>query len=99
VGRTSPSNPTSSLGDQVRIALGNVDTCLGATGVTKSEIISVRQYLVNFTSMSAEDQNAGSDACMERWNETERDNLLPPLTLTGVDSAYRDDCLFEVEGT
>ena len=99
VGMTDTSNPSPSLGDQVRIALGNVDICLASACVTKSDIISVRQYLVKFTSMSTEDQDARSDAYKKWWDGTEGDNPPPPLTLIGVDSLYKEECLFEIEIT
>lgn len=99
VGMTDPNNPSPRLGDQVRIALENVDICLAAAGVTKSEIISVRQYLVKFTSMSEEDQKARTDTYGNWWRKTEGDNPPPPLTLIGVDCLYKDECLFEMEVT
>lgn len=93
VGMNDPSNSSPSLGDQVWIALENVDICLEAAGVTKSDIISVRQYLVKSTSMSTDYQNARSEPCKQWWEETEGDNAPPPLT----DSLYREECLCEVE--
>ena len=100
VGMTDQSNPNPSLGDQVRIACRNIDICLASAGLTKKDIISVRQYLVKFTSMSDEQQNARSEAYMQWWESTEGDRNTappPPLTLIGVDSLYKETCLFEME--
>lgn len=97
VGMSDPNNPKPSLADQVRIALGNVDICLAGASLTKSDIISVRQYLVKFTSMSDQDQQARTDAYARWWRGTEGNNAPPPLTLIGVDSLYNEDCLFEME--
>lgn len=100
VGMTDPNNPKPSLGDQVRIACSNVDICLASAGLAKKDIISVRQYLVKFTSMSDEQQNARSEAYMQWWEGTEGDRSTaapPPLTLIGVDSLYNETCLFEME--
>ena len=100
VGMTDQSNPNPSLGDQVRIACRNVDICLESADLTKKGIISVRQDLVKFTSMSDEQQNARSEAYMQWWENTEGDRNTappPPLTLIGVDSLYKETCLFEME--
>lgn len=97
VGMNYPNNPSPSLGDQVRGALANIDICLAAAGLTKSDIISVRQYLVKYTSMSEEAQKARTDNYGSWWRSTEGDNPPPPLTLIGVECLYKDECLFEME--
>lgn len=97
VGMTDPNNPEPSLGEQVRIALENVDKCLAGAGLAKSNIITTRHYLVKWTSMSEEDQGAWRDTWTNWWRGTEGDNPPPPVTLIGLDCLYKDTCLFEVE--
>lgn len=94
---SDPNNPNPSLRDQVRIALENVDLCLEAAGCTKKDIVALRQYLVKYSSMSKEDQDARAEEHDRWWKSTGGKAKKPPSTLVGVESLYTDGCVYEVE--
>ena len=85
---TDPKRPDLPLVEQIRNALHRLDICLMGAGVTKSDIISVRQYLVKFTSMSAEEQQARTDrlSAVCGVNICIRENL--PLMSLYTESGY-----------
>ena len=47
IGADADRNIPDTLIDQVKIAFANVDRCLQAVGAVKTDIIQVRQYVVN----------------------------------------------------
>lgn len=94
--QTTPEN-APSLGEQVRIALANVDKCLAAVGATKKDIVSHRQYVVKLTSLSKADFDAREEAFLQWWRSTEGQALPPPDTLIGVDSLWSNETLYEAE--
>ena len=88
-----------SFPDQVRNALAKTHTCLAATGVSRSHIVSIRQYVVKLLDMSAEDRKARVDIFLEWWKRDGNEKMPPPSTLIGVDSLASEGVLFEIEIT
>jgi enamine deaminase RidA (YjgF/YER057c/UK114 family) len=78
----------STLGEQVKIALANVDTCLKAAGATKKDIIQVRHYVVNLHPVDSARAKYYSE-----WMEGNK----PPSTLVGVQSLAAKELLYEIE--
>ncbi|RDW56518.1 hypothetical protein BP5796_13159 [Coleophoma crateriformis] len=79
----------SSFGDQVELALANVKTCLDAAGAKITDIINVRQYIVNIT----EHDYATRVALYGKF----MDGHKPPNTLVGVQGLAKKEFLFEIE--
>ena len=84
VTKTTPSG----LGPQISLALSNLATCLNAAGATKTDIISVRQYVVDMLP-----QDPVRAKLYTEWMEGHR----PPSTLIGVQSLATRDFLYEIE--
>lgn len=84
---TTKSIP-NSLGEQVALALKNVDACLAAAGATKQDIVQVRQYIVNFLPQDPKR--------VELYTEWLGD-LRPPSTNIGCQSLAHKDLLYEIE--
>ncbi|KAK3710710.1 hypothetical protein LTR37_010129 [Vermiconidia calcicola] len=95
---TSTTNPPS-LGEQVRLALENVDKCLAAAGASKKDIVSARQYIVDYASLSGEDVEALFSTFLDWWKKTEGDRLCPPTTLIGLESLWSKETRYEIEVT
>ena len=85
---SSTGDIPSTLGEQVKIALANVDTCLKAAGVTKKDIVQVRQYVVNLQPV---------DPIRAKLYSEWMDGIKPPSTLLGVQSLASDKLLYEIE--
>jgi enamine deaminase RidA (YjgF/YER057c/UK114 family) len=90
IGHDSTTNtiPTSFLA-QVELALANVQTCLDAAGAKKTDIVSMRQYVVN----ALEHDYAGRVAIYEKF----MDGHKPPSTLIGVEALAKKELLYEIE--
>jgi len=91
----SPYTFPPTLGEQVKLSLANVDTCLAAAGASKRDIISIRQYIKDYSTLSPEDQQ-GRSAAFTEWLG---DITPPPCTLVGVESLAIPDLLVEIEVT
>lgn len=83
--------------DQVRAALANVDKCMAASGVSKKDIVSNRQYVVKLQSRDPEDFDAREEIFLQWWRSTEGDRLPPPDTYIGVDSLATKGIQYEIE--
>jgi enamine deaminase RidA (YjgF/YER057c/UK114 family) len=90
IGHDSATNtiPTTFL-DQVSLALQNVKKCLDSAGAKKTDIISVRQYVVNI----ADHDYKGRVEIYSKW----MDGWAPPSTLIGVQGLATKDFLYEIE--
>ena len=77
-----------TLGEQVKVALANVDTCLTAAGATKKDIVQVRQYVVNLHPV---------DSIRGKLYSEWMDGIKPPSTLVGVQSLASEKLLYEIE--
>ncbi|KAK5717407.1 hypothetical protein LTR15_009301 [Elasticomyces elasticus] len=95
----SSSSESTPLGEQVRLALANVDTCMAAAGCTKKNIVSNRQYVVRMMELSEQEFDDRENEFVKWWKSTEGDSLPPPDTLIGVHSLARKDILYECEIT
>ena len=78
----------SGLGPQIEVALSNLATCLRAAGATKTDIISVRQYVVDMLP-----QDPVRAKLYTEWME----GHMPPSTLIGVQSLATKELLYEIE--
>lgn len=85
---SSTGDIPSTLSEQVQIALANVDTCLKAAGVTKKDIVQVRQYVVNLHPV---------DPVRGKLYSEWMDGTKPPSTLVGVQSLASEKLLYEIE--
>lgn len=89
VGHDSQSNTIASgLGAQVELALQNLDKCLNAAGAKKTDIVSVRQYVVNLLPQ---------DSSRAKLYTEFMGGHKPPSTLIGVQSLAHKDLLYEIE--
>ena len=79
----------STLGEQVTLALANVDNFLTAAGATKRDIIQVRQYVVNMLPQDPERAKL--------YTAWLGDDVRPPSTLLGVQSLATKELLYEIE--
>lgn len=87
---TTKSTP-ASLAEQVELALANVQKCLDAAGAKKTDIVSVRQYVVNVL----EHDYAKRVELYEKF----MDGHKPPSTLIGVQGLAKKEFLYEIEVT
>ncbi len=78
----------SGLGEQVSLALSNVDLCLKAVGATKKDIVQVRHYVVNLHPVDPERAKRYVE-----WMEGNK----PPTTLLGVQSLATKELLYEID--
>jgi enamine deaminase RidA (YjgF/YER057c/UK114 family) len=92
IGHDSATNtiPSSFLA-QVELALANVQTCLTSAGAKKTDIVSVRQYVVNVL----EHDYAKRVELYVKF----MDGHKPPSTLIGVQALATKDLLYEIEVT
>lgn len=81
-------NVPKTLSEQVEIALNNVDICLAACGAQRTDIVQVRQYVVDMLPMD----RSRVDLYL-RW----MDGHAPPSTLIGVQSLALEGLLYEIE--
>lgn len=88
-GDSSTRHVPSTLGEQVAVALSNVDKCMAAAGATKADIIQVRQYVVNLLP-----QDPVRASLYTQWLG---DGIKPPSTLLGVQSLAAPELLYEIE--
>jgi enamine deaminase RidA (YjgF/YER057c/UK114 family) len=73
----------------VKLALLNLQICLDAAGAKKTDIVSVRQYVVNLL-----DQDY--DARVKLYLKF-MEGHTPPSTLIGVQALAARDLLYEIE--
>ena len=78
----------STLGEQVQLALANVDTCLKAVGATKKDIVQVRQYVVDLHPV-----DPARGKLYSEWMQGTK----PPSTLVGVQSLATMELKYEIE--
>lgn len=99
VGTTASTTSTNapSFRQQVQNALENVDKCLHAAKARKSNIISVRQYVVRLSQLSNDDKRERGLIFSTWWQETEAEKAPPPSTLIGVESLVTAEVLYEIE--
>jgi enamine deaminase RidA (YjgF/YER057c/UK114 family) len=86
---STTDNIPSSFADQVELALRNVQKCLDAAGAKKTDIVSVRQYVVNLLEQDAVKRGEIYEKFM--------DGHKPPSTLLGVQALAAKDLLYEIE--
>ena len=86
-----------SFRQQVQNAVENIDKCLHASGARKSDIISIRQYVVRLSQLSDDDRRERGMIMLNWWQETEAERPPPPSTLVGVESLVTKDTLYEIE--
>lgn len=84
-GNTTPS----SFLEQVSIALQNVQTCLEAAGAKKTDIVQVKQYVVD---IAGHDYKGRVELYVE-WMGGHK----PPSTLIGVQGLATKELLYEIE--
>ena len=82
----------STLGEQCKIALENVDKCLAAAGATKKDILQVRHYVVNLL-RGGQGQDPERAKQYLEWIG----DLRPPTSLLGLESLANEKILYEVE--
>lgn len=91
IGRDSSTRKIpSTLAEQIKIALKNVDICLEAVGGKRNDIVQVRQYLVNLHPVD----KTRVDLYRE-WMGGHN----PPSTVVGVERLAIDKLLYEIEVT
>lgn len=91
IGRDSSTRQIpETLSEQVIIALKNVDICLSAVGGKRTDIVQVRQYIVNLHPVDKSRVNL--------YREWMGDHS-PPSTVVGVQSLALEDLLYEIEVT
>ncbi|KIV87997.1 hypothetical protein PV10_09176 [Exophiala mesophila] len=88
-GNSSTHHVPGTLGEQVALALSNVDRCMAAAGATKADIIQVRQYVVNLLPQDP--------VRAKLYTEWLGDAVKPPSTLIGVQSLAAPELLYEIE--
>lgn len=91
IGRDSTTReiPNTLVG-QVELALKNVDICLTAVGAERTDIVQVRQYIVNLHPL-----DAGRSQLYRDW----MGGHTPPSTVVGVQSLALEELLYEIEVT
>jgi enamine deaminase RidA (YjgF/YER057c/UK114 family) len=85
---TTRSVPTS-FREQVELALANLQKCLDAAGVKKTDIVHVKHFIVNILDR---DYNDRVEPYMKFM-----DGYAPPSTLLGVQALATKDLLYEIE--
>jgi enamine deaminase RidA (YjgF/YER057c/UK114 family) len=94
---TADNAPT--FRQQVQDALENIDKCLHASNARKSDIISVRQYVVRLSQLNDDDRRERGMIMLNWWQETEAEKAPPPSTLIGVESLVTKETMYEIEVT
>lgn len=69
-----------------------MDKCLAAVGADKTDIVQVRQYVVNLL-RDGQGQDPERAKRYVQW----MDGARPPSTLLGVQTLARKDLLYEIE--
>ena len=96
-GQVGTASKATTFPQQCQNAIANVDKCLHATGARKSDIVSIRQYVVRLSQLSDEDRMEGRRILLTWWKETEGENLRPPGgTLMGLGLVTKET-LYEIE--
>lgn len=80
----------NTLVDQVGLALKNVDVCLEAVGAKRTDIVQVRQYVVDLHPL-----DKGRVELYREW----MGGHSPPSTVIGVQSLADQKMLYEIEVT
>jgi enamine deaminase RidA (YjgF/YER057c/UK114 family) len=75
--------------DQVDLALQNVQKCLDAVGAKKTDIVSVRQYVVDLLEQDSVKRGEVYEKFMDGYK--------PPSTLIGVQALAAKGVLYEIE--
>ena len=88
IGRNWSGGIPSTLVEQVKVALENVDLCLKAARVTKKDIIQVRQYIVDLHPL-----DPGRAKLYAEWMS----DYKPPSTVLGVQSLADEKLKYEIE--
>lgn len=103
-GQTGTTSATTaenapSFKQQVQNALENIDKCLHASGASKADIVSIRQYVVRLSQLADDDRRERGKIFLTWWQESEAERNPPPSTLIGVESLVTKETLYEIEVT